>query len=87
MEYQAVMPIGIVNPISPGGGHPDVSETEMPAGIIYPINPAMERSDLAGAGGKHPGRRCRQASSIPLAEGGHPDVPRDRDADRHHLSD
>ncbi len=48
MAYQAVMPTGIIYPISPGSVTRMCPETEMPTGIIYPINPVMERSDLAG---------------------------------------
>ncbi len=48
MAYQAMMPTGIVNPISPGSVTWMCPVTEMPTGIVNPINPVMERSDLAG---------------------------------------
>ncbi len=48
MAYQAMMPTGIVNPISRGSVTWMCPVTEMPAGIIYPINPVMALCDLAG---------------------------------------
>ena len=38
MAYQAVMPTGIIYPISPGSVTWMCPVTEMPTGIVYPIN-------------------------------------------------
>ena len=48
MAHPAMMPTGIVNPISRGSVTWMCPVTEMPTGIVNPINPVMERSDLAG---------------------------------------
>ncbi len=69
MAHPAMMPTGIINLISPGGGDMDMPETEMPAGTIYPINPVMALCDLAG-GRRHTPRTTLPAGIVyPISRG------------------